>query len=211
VHCLLKADGPRCVSPAALLHRRQAGQLNASLETYAQLFEVSLEHNGPQNQQAILLARTISDLCGKMGQPGGWLELEWLRRGAVEGCGLRGLAGTCKGRCLGCRLGWERTRLHLQPTAAGWYPRSPTPHLTPPAPLATRAAKGVTYVEKVLLAMQQKLGMRGHPALDPLHKQLEELKRKAGDAAGGFRGRRWDVCCSSLHIFLPLRPSGRPP
>jgi hypothetical protein len=49
---------------------RQAGQLDSSVETFEQLFEVAVEHNGLQNQQTILLAKTISDLYEEMEQPG---------------------------------------------------------------------------------------------------------------------------------------------
>ena len=48
------------------------------------------------------------------------------------------------------------------------------------------------YAEKALGAMQQMLGMRVHPVLEPLFNQLMDLKRKAGDAEGG-----WQRCSCS--------------
>jgi hypothetical protein len=58
----------------------------------------------------------------------------------------------------------------------------------------------VPYAEKALLAMQQMLGMRVHPVLEPLYKQLEELKRKAGDEEGGQpRAEREAVAQSPCH------------
>lgn len=99
---------------------RQGGQLDKSVETFELLFEVALEHNGLQNQQTILLAKTISDLYDEMEQPG----------------------------------------------------------------------KGVPYAERALGAMQQMLGMRVHPVLEPLYKQLEDLKRKSGDTEGADEVRK---------------------